>query len=468
MDQTQAAPETHITYYGGKWVAFAPILLAIVGLIYIAVKQADVPEYWVVFLLPMIVCLFLAKDKTAYCEAIIEGATNKVGGILIMAVLLAGICGQLIEASGLVDTLAHYLIELNFLGNKFVAASFLLTCLIAFSTGTSVGTILYPIGYLVGATPALMIGAIVSGAAFGDNVSPVSDTLIAASSSQKVDLGGVFRSRLKYVLPAAALTLILYLALGSRGEAADLSAVQSAAVRPTALLFLLVPVVVVVFCLLQRHLLEALSYGIVTGVLLGLVTGTITFSDIISVPEPLSAGGLIMEGIEGAVPTILLVMLLFAQIHLLEKGGCIDMMIQSMDRFIVGPRSAEGAIVSICILLNVATGLNTAAIVGTGPLAKRLGEEYQLHGYRTANLLICSGGTLNYLMPYMVPVVCAAMMTAVDLPGAVPVSTLEIVTHQFYPILLLVMTIFAIVSGYGRTLLPDSRAFRESERAVRY
>ena len=62
MDQTQAAPEAHITYYGGKWVAFAPILLAIVGLIYIAVKQADVPEYWVVFLLPMIVCLFLAKD----------------------------------------------------------------------------------------------------------------------------------------------------------------------------------------------------------------------------------------------------------------------------------------------------------------------------------------------------------------------------------------------------------------------
>ena len=106
MDQTQAAPEAHITYYGGKWVAFAPILLAIVGLIYIAVKQADVPEYWVVFLLPMIVCLFLAKDKTAYCEAIIEGATNKVGGILIMAVLLAGICGQLIETSGLVDTLA--------------------------------------------------------------------------------------------------------------------------------------------------------------------------------------------------------------------------------------------------------------------------------------------------------------------------------------------------------------------------
>ena len=459
----EAEPKARIEYHGGKWMAFAPITLAIMGLIYIAVKQANVPEYWVVFLLPMIACLFLAKDKAAYCEAIIDGATNNVGGILIMAVILAGICGQLIEVSGLVDTLAYYLIELNFMGNKFVAASFLLTCLIAFSTGTSVGTIfvvgpiLYPIGYLFGATPALMIGAIVSGASFGDNVSPVSDTLIASSSSQGVDLGGVFRNRIKYVFPAALGTLILYALLGSRGAAADLSAMEEAGVNPAALLFLAVPIVVVVFCLLQRHLLEALSYGIVTGIILGLVTQMITFGDIISVPEPLGAGGIIMEGIEGATATVILVMLLFAQINLLERGGCIDTIIRLMDRFIVGPKSAEAVIVVICILLNVATGLNTAAIVGTGPLAKRLGNEYNIHGYRTANLLICSGGTLNYLMPYMVPVVCAAMMTAIDVPGAVPVSTIDIVTHQYYPLLLLIMTIFAVVSGYGRTFVKDTR-----------
>lgn len=98
-----------------------------------------------------------------------------------------------------------------------------------------------------------------------------------------------------------------------------------------------------------------------------------------------------MEGIEGAVPTILLVML-FAQIPPAGKGGCIDMMIQSMDRFIVGPRSPRAPSSPSVSPLNVATGLNTAAIVGTG-LGQAAGEEYQLHGYRTANLLIRSGGT---------------------------------------------------------------------------
>lgn len=464
MSQQANEQRTIITYYFGKYMAFAPILMAVAGLVFIAIHQGNVPAYWVVFLIPMILCLFLAKDKTAYCEAIIEGITNQIGGILIMAMILAGICGQLITISGLVDTLAHYLIQMNFLGNRFVTASFLLTCLIAFSTGTSVGTIfvvgpiLYPIGYLVGATPALIIGAIVSGAAFGDNISPVSDTLIAAASSQEVDLGGIFRSRMKYVLPAAAVTLVLYSCLGSRGSAHTLTAAQSGTVRPISLLFLLIPVVIIVFCLLQRHLLEALSYGLVTGIILGLITRTIQFSDLLSIPGPMGAEGLIITGIQGAVPSVVLVMMLFAQINLLERGDCINMIITSMNRLIRGPRSAEFSIVIICILLNIATGLNTAAIVGTGPLARRLGLEYDIHGYRTANLLICSGGTFNYLMPYMVPLVLASSMTQIDVPGAVAVSAIDIARHQFYPICLLIMTLFAVISGFGRTFLSDARA----------
>lgn len=118
------------------------------------------------------------------------------------------------------------------------------------------------------------------------------------------------------------------------------------------------------------------SYGIVTGLALGLLTGIVDPGDIISVSEPLGAGGIILDGIQNAVPTVIVVMMLFAQITLLEKGGCIDMMLQSMDRFIVGQRSAERIIVLICIALNIATGLNTTAIVGTGSLAKKLGDEH--------------------------------------------------------------------------------------------
>ena len=116
---------------------------------------------------------------------------------------------------------------------------------------------------------------------------------------------------------------------------------------------------------------------------IGLLTGTISPGDIISVPEPLGAGGIILSGIENAVPTVIIVMMLFAQINLLEKGECIEIMLRSMNRLTVGKRSAEGVIIFICILLNIATGLNTAAIVGT----------------------------FNYLLPYMVPVVVAMVQS---------------------------------------------------------
>lgn len=471
-------PKKYLEFYGGAKVAFLPIVLAIFGLIYIAVQNANIPEYWVVFLLPLILCIFLAKDKNAYCEAIIDGVTDKIAAVLILAVIFAGISGAILSNSGVITTLANYLVKFNFLGNKFVGATFLLTCLIAFSTGTSVGTIfvvgpiLYPVGYLVGATPALLIGAIVSGGAFGDNLSLVSDTTIASASTQEADLGGVVRSRLKYSIPAAVISMILYFILGAQGHVVDQAAIEAGETNPATLLFLLIPIVVVTACILKRHLLEALSYGIVTGLLIGLLTEIVPLGEIISVPEPFGAGGIILSGIQSAVPTVIIVMMMFAQISVLKAGGGIEMLLNSMNRFITDARSAESAIVSITILLNMATGLNTAAIVGTGELANELGKKYDISGYRRANLLDCAGTTLNYLLPYMVPVVIGSSLSVTNAPveNATFVSTIEVITSQFYPWCILVILIFSIITGYGRTFCGDdvsamkSLARKERER----
>jgi Na+/H+ antiporter NhaC len=101
--------------------------------------------------------------------------------------------------------------------------------------------------------------------------------------------------------------------------------------------------------------------------------------------------------------------------------------------------------------------LNTAAIIGTGEIAKKLGKKYDIGGYRRANLLDCAGTTLNYLLPYMVPVVVGSMMTTMYAPveNAVKVSPVGVLTHQFYPWVMLVILIFAIVTGYGRTFISD-------------
>ena len=463
-----------LEFYGSKGMIFVPIMLAIAGLIYIAVLNANIPEYWVVFLLPLILCIFLAKDKIAYCEAILKGVTDNIAAILIVAVIYAGICGALLSRSGVVTTLANYLVRANFLGNKFVGATFLLTCLVAFSTGTSVGTIfvvgpiLYPVGYLVGATPGLLMGAIISGGAFGDNLSPVSDTTIASASTQEADLGGVVRSRLKYSIPAALISMILYFILGSGGQVIDSTMISAGETNPVSLLFLLIPVIVVTACIFKRHLLEALSYGIISGLIIALATGIIGLGDIVSVPEPFGAGGIILEGIQSAVPTVIIVMMMFAQISVLKEGGGIDLLLKSMDRFIIGVRSAEVAIVIIVILLNMATGLNTAAIVGTGELANKLGKKYRINKYWRANLLDCTESTLNYLLPYMIPVVIGVMLSATTAPveGASPVSPIEIIVGQFYPWAMLVILIVSIVTGYGRTMMADGGEKSDNENTA--
>ncbi len=455
-----------LSFYGGKALVFLPITLALIGLIYIASKNANIPEYWVVFLLPLIAGIFFAKNKKLYSEVIIRGMTSELAAILMMAVILAGICGAIINNSNVVLTLANYLVAADFVGGKFVAATFLLTCVIAFSTGTSTGTIfvvgpiLYPVGYLVGASPAMVIGAIVSGGAFGDNLSPVSDTTIASATTQGMDLGGVVKSRLKYSIPAAMITLIIYFFFSGKAEVMEGVEQYMGVPEPKTLLFLLIPAVIIYFCLRQRHLVEALSYGVITGLAVGLVTGVIKPGDIVSVPEQFGAGGIVLEGIQGAVPTVIIVMLLFVQVNLLKEGGGIEVIMSLMSKFVKGVRSAEATIVSILVILNIATGLNTAAILGTGELANRLGKKYDIDGYRRANLLDCAGTTFNYLLPYMVPVVVGSMLSTMYPPfeGAMVVTPVDVVTHQFYPWVMLAILIFAIITGYGRTFISDASA----------
>ncbi|MFO7958896.1 MAG: Na+/H+ antiporter NhaC family protein [Candidatus Brocadiia bacterium] len=447
-----------LKFYGGKFMVFVPILLALIGLVYIALQNANIPEYWVVFLLPLIIIMPFVKDKRKFANIIIDGFSSRVAMILIAAVMLAGISGTILNESGLVKTLAAYLVNLNLVGSKFVVATFILTGVVSISTGTSVGTIfvvspiLYPVGYLVGSNPALLIGAIVSGGAFGDNLSPVSDTTIASATTQGMDIGGVVKSRLKYSIPTAIITIILYSFIGTGGSMSDQISEYVSNPQPLSLLFLLVPIVIIYLCIRQHHLIEALSYGIITGLLIGLSTNIITPDMIINVPEPFGAGGIILQGIQDSVPTIILVLILFAQINLLKEGGGIEIIIDFMAKFVRGVKTAELSIVTLLISLNIVTGLNTAAIIGTGEIAKEMGEKYEISGYRRANLMDCAGTTFNYLIPYMVPVVVGSMMSSMYAPfeDAVMVSTVEVVTHQFYPWVMLAVLIFSISTGYGR------------------
>lgn len=196
-----------LEFHLGTFGKLVPLLVAVVFIIWAAVKGSNVSGYMVAFFMAIIFGVILVKDEKAYGQAIITGLTKPMFPVIALAVILAAISGKLISGSGMVQTIAAYAVNAGFTGKLFAAATFLITCLLAFSTGTSVGTymvvipILFPVGVMTGVTPVYMLGAIVSGAAFGDNLAPISDTTIASSATQSAELGKVVRTRINTPFP---------------------------------------------------------------------------------------------------------------------------------------------------------------------------------------------------------------------------------------------------------------------------
>ena len=196
-----AKPNPELRFYGGTAGALAPFAVFLAGVTWLAFSGApDERGFWPILLAALALGLMLARDRTAYAESTIGGMSQRIVLLMIMAWLLAGVLGALMNASGFVDALVWLAGRTGVSGRWFVLASFLVCCAVSTSTGTSFGTILlcapllYPAGGELGASPAVLIGAILGGATFGDNISPVSDTTIASATSQGADIGGVVRS----------------------------------------------------------------------------------------------------------------------------------------------------------------------------------------------------------------------------------------------------------------------------------
>ena len=265
-----------IEYRFGKAGSLAPLIVAAAMILWAALSQSNVNGYVLAFFAALVTGVVFTKDEKAYGEALVYGLSKPMFGVIVLAVILAAVSGRLISASGVVQTIAAYVVAAGFTGKFFVAAAFLITCLLAFATGTSVGTyfvvipILFPVGVMAGAAPEFMIGAIVSGAAFGDNLGPISDTTIASSATQHADLGTVVKTRTRYSLPAAAGALLLFLLFSKTADDGHAVGGADDPANPVSLVMLVVPVVIIVLCMMKKHLITALSWGILAGITVGL------------------------------------------------------------------------------------------------------------------------------------------------------------------------------------------------------
>jgi Na+/H+ antiporter NhaC len=407
--------------------------------------------------------LLLARDKAAYADAVVAGMSRPLVMVMVLAWMLAGVLATLLGESGMVDALVWTARSAGLTGGGYVAVAFLVAAVFSTATGTSLGTLLvclpllYPVGPSLGADPAFLAGAVLGGATFGDNVSPISDTTIASAGTQGADLAGVVRSRLRYALPAAALALVAGAAFGggqtpggTPGATPGVVGQAPVAPAPAAWAMLAVPAVVLASLLARRSLLEALLYGILAAVLVGLGLGAFAPSDLLGIDHAnFVATGLLLDGMRRAVGISVFTLLLMGVVGGIEASGLVDRLVETARRRASDAVSAEWWIFGSVTAAVVLTTHAVVAILAVGGLTREAGAHFGLGPYRRANLLDVTVCTYPFLLPFFIPTILASSLTA-GLEGAPRLSPWAAGLHNVHSWALLAVVLAAIATGWGR------------------
>ncbi len=446
-----------VRFRGGVIGTLAPFALFLAGVAWLGLSGApDERGFWPILTAALALAMLLAEDRSTWAETVIRGMSRPIVLLMILAWLLAGVLASLINASGFVDALVWAAQAGGVRGGGFAVAAFLICCLVSTATGTSLGTmilcapLLYPAAAGLAADPVILMGAVIGGATFGDNISPVSDTTIASASTQGADIGGVVRSRLKYAIPAAALAIVAYGALG--GSDSGTAGGPAVVGDLRALAMALAPAVVIALLIARRPLLEGLLSGILVAAGLGLALGLIGIHQIIFIDvESFSAKGLIIDGMERGIGISIFTILLSGLVAGIEASGILGRIVDGTTKWIRSARGVEAWMFSTTSAAVLLTTHSVVALLTVGGYAKQIGERFGLASYRRANILDLTVCIYPFIVPYCIPTVLASSTTGSGIAAGLPhLAPLQIGLVNFHSWALLLVTVIAIATGYGR------------------
>jgi Na+/H+ antiporter NhaC len=416
----------------------------------------------------LLVAGLFATSYSRFWEHIIAGVSSRNSVTLLLILLVVSMVAAMITQSDVAGGFVWLAGQVGIGGGVFAAVTFVLTCVISMSTGTSFGTmftafpIFYPAGVLLGADPVLLAGAILSGAIFGDNLAPISDSTIVSASTQRyrrregiAEVGGVVRSRAPYALVAAAISTVLFLVFGLLGSGGGASAAVAGAHGDPLSLIMVVPVAVLLgVAFWKRDIFLAATMGLLSGVVIGLVTGLLSPAEIISVGEDGAPGGFLVTGIGDMLPLVGLAIVIFGIVGVLQGAGVFDLVVDLVGR---SERSTTPVRAELTMGLGAAAaaalfaGVNSPSMLMFGPVADKLGARAGLHPYRRANVM--DGFTLG--IGAVVPVASVFLLISSQLTrgygeGVPELSALSIFTTSFYPLMLTAVMLVAVMTGWGR------------------
>jgi Na+/H+ antiporter NhaC len=383
------------------------------------------------------------ETLTTKVERFAAGAGHPDIMIMTFIFALAGAFSETAKGMGAVESTVN--LALSILPpSLLVAGLFIIGSFISLSMGTSMGTIaaLAPIGVGISAeadiSMALSMAAVIGGAMFGDNLSFISDTTIAAVRTQQTEMKDKFKTNFLIVLPAAILTCII-LVVVTMGIHSEVAAESFNWVK------ILPYVGVLVTALLGFNVLAVLTGGTVLTGVIGLVDGSYTLSSFLQK---------MTEGILSMAELVILALLIGGMVEIIKHNGGIDYLLNLMTRSIKSKKGAEFGIAGLVSLTNFSTANNTISIIFTGPLAKNIADQYEIDKRKSASLLDIFSCSVQGLIPYGAQILTAAKLAAIS-----PISVLP---YSFYPILIAICGAASILIGFPRF----SVVKKEKERKV--
>jgi len=418
------------------WLALSPLLVFLLTYLVSSLVARDFYKVPVAaaFIIASAYAMLITRsvDKTDDKISIFsEGAGNRNVLLMIWIFVLAGAFAATAKDIGAIDATVNA--TLRILPGKLIYAGlFLAACFISMAIGTSVGTIVALVPIAAGIAQETGVGVpfitavVIGGAFFGDNLSFISDTTVAATKSQGCSMRDKFRVNLWIAAPAAILVAALYVVLGLQVEAVP-------SVETVNWLGLIPYLLVIGLALAGVNVVTVLAIGIGVNGVLGWVTGAYDWIGWMA-----SIGG----GIGSMGELIIVSLLAGGMLELIRYNGGLDFIIGGLTRRIRGKRGAYFSIAGLVSLVNFCTANNTIAIITVGPLAKDIADKYGLDPRKTASILDTFSCLIQGIIPYG-----AQMLMASGLAG---VSAASITGYLYYPFALGLLAVLSIVFRFPR------------------
>lgn len=364
-------------------------------------------------------------------EIYTKGAGHSNVMLMVMIFLLAGAFSETAKGMGAIESTVNFALSI-LPQNLLVIGLFVIACFISLAMGTSVGTIvaLAPIGLAIAQEAdlpiPLLMATLIGGSMFGDNLSFISDTTIAAVRTQGAEMKDKFRVNFLIVLPAALVTCII-LAFMASNATAQVTSGSFDWYKMIPYLF------VILFALSGVNVFTVLSSGILLSGVIGLLDGSYQWLSLVQA---------IGDGMSNMYEMAFLAILISGMVEIISYNGGLEALVYFSTQKIKSPRDAQLAIAGLVSLTGLATANNTIAIIISGPVVKKIARQYHLEPRKSASLIDLFSCAVQGVLPYG-----AQLLVAASIAG---ISPLLILPYAFYPFLVGVCGLIAIFIDYPK------------------